>query len=151
MNIPTTRLTRPSLRFGDAPPRSSSSATLRLLRRGARERSGLATAPPCPHQNALNQVNPGLKKTDQTLCHFEKRRKTRQRRGRGMGAAHRSPSQPPEGRNAARGGEDRGGGCTRSLEAGKGPGSPRTGSRKAQIPPTPPPVLLEPESRFPSC
>lgn len=106
---------------------------------------------PMPAPKCIKTDQSGFQKTTQTLCHFEKRRKTRQRRGRGMGAAHRSPSQPPEGRNAARGGEDRGGGCTRSLEAGKGPGSPRTGSRKAQIPPTPPPVLLEPESRFPSC
>jgi hypothetical protein len=52
----------PSASLRDAPPRSSSSASLRLLRRGARERSGFATAPPCPHQNALKQFNPGFTK-----------------------------------------------------------------------------------------
>jgi hypothetical protein len=104
---------------------------------------------PMPAQNDSNSVKSDFQKTDQTLCHFEKWLKTGQRWGWGMGAAHRSPTQPPEGRVAARGGEDRGGGGSRSLEAGNGPRSPRTGGQKAQIPPTPPPVLLEPESRFP--
>ncbi len=88
----------------------------------------------------------GFQKTDQTLCHFETWRKTGQRGDWGMGAAHCSPTQPPEGREADRGGEDRGEGCTRSLQAGKAPRSPQAGVRTAQIPPAPPPALLEPES-----
>ena len=140
----------PSAPLRDAPPRSSSSASLRLLRRGGSRAVRARYRSPMPAPKCLKSSQSGFQKTDQMLCHFEKWRKTGQRGGRGMGEAHRSPSQPPEGRNAARGGEDRGGGGFRSLEAGNDPRSPQTGSRKAQISPPPPPVLPEPESPFPA-
>jgi hypothetical protein len=66
----------------------------------------------------------------------------------GMGAAHLSPSQPPEVRFADRGGEDRGGEVPAPWRPQKGPGSPRTGGRKAQIPESSLPALLKPESVF---
>lgn len=59
MVISASRLSRPFASLRGRPP---SSGPFGSLRRGARGRSGLATAPPCPHQNALKQTNPGFKK-----------------------------------------------------------------------------------------
>jgi hypothetical protein len=130
----------------DVPPRSSSCAPLRSPPKGASRAVRTRYRSPMPAPKCLLIHQSEFQKPDQTLCHFEKWRKTGQRGGRGMGAAHRSPTQPPEGRSAARGGEDRGEGCTRSLQAGKAPRSSQTGVWKAKIPPAPPPALLEPES-----
>jgi hypothetical protein len=141
LNISASRLSRPFASLRGRPP---SLVALRPPPKGASRAVRARSRSPVTALNAQRAGNTSLQKIDQTLCHFQKVAKTRQKAVSGVWAqpilARRSPAGPRSGPRS----EDRGGEVPAPERPQRGPGSLDRGQGRPQIPLSSPPALLKP-------